>query len=44
MLAQLGGKKMKEQNNRLEQIYGKHLKLIVCTGKRSEKVKFKHKD
>ena len=37
-------KKMEEQNNRLEQIYGKHLKLIVCTGKRSEKVKFKHKD
>lgn len=36
--------KMEEQNNRLEQIYGKHLKLIVCTGKRSEKVKFKHKD
>ncbi len=34
--------KMKEQNNRLERIYGKHLKLIVCTGKRSEKVKFKH--
>lgn len=36
--------KMKEQNNRLERIYGKHLKLIVCTGKRSEKVKFKHED
>lgn len=36
--------KMEEQNNRLERIYGKHLKLIVCTGKRSEKVKFKHKD
>lgn len=36
--------KMEEQNNRLEQIYGKHLKLIVCTGKRSEKVKFKHED
>ena len=36
--------KMEEQNNRLEQIYGKHLQLIVCTGKRSEKVKFKHKD
>ena len=36
--------KMKEQNNRLEQIYGKHLKLIVGTGKRSEKVKCKHKD
>ena len=36
--------KMEEQNNRLERIYGKHLKLIVCTGKRSEKVKFKHED
>lgn len=36
--------KMKEQNNRLERIYGKHLKLIVYTGKRSEKVKFKHED
>lgn len=36
--------KMEEQNNRLEQIYGKHLKQIVCTGKRSEKVKFKHED
>lgn len=36
--------KMEEQNNRLEQIYGKHLKLIVYTGKRSEKVKFKHED
>lgn len=35
---------LEEQNNRLEQIYGKHLKLIVCTGKRSEKVKFKHED
>lgn len=34
--------KMEEQNNR--RIYGKHLKLIVCTGKRSEKVKFKHED
>lgn len=28
----------------LAKIYGKHLKLIVCTGKRSEKVKFKHED
>lgn len=36
--------KMEEQNNRLERICGKHLKLIVCTGKRSEKVKFKHED
>lgn len=27
--------KMEEQNNRLERIYGKHLKLIVCTGKRN---------
>lgn len=36
--------KMEEQNNRLERIYGKPLKLIVCTGERSEKVKFKHKD
>ena len=36
--------KMEEQNNRLEQIYGKNLKMIVCTGKRSEKVKFKHED
>ena len=37
-------KKREKQNNILERIYGKHLKLIVCTGKRSEKVKFKHKD
>lgn len=36
--------KMEEPNNRLERICGKHLKLIVCTGKRSEKVKFKHED
>lgn len=35
---------LEEQNNRLERICGKHLKLIVCTGKRSEKVKFKHED
>lgn len=25
--------KMEEQNNRLERICGKHLKLIVCLGK-----------
>lgn len=34
--------KMEEQNMRLERIYGKHLKLVVCTGKRKEKVKFKY--
>ncbi|EIY19813.1 hypothetical protein HMPREF1063_04165 [Phocaeicola dorei CL02T00C15] len=28
-------KKMEEQNNRFECIYGKHLKLIVCTGKKT---------
>lgn len=36
---------MKEQNARFERIHGNNnLKLIVCTGKRSEKVKFKHED